>query len=238
MNWIADLFLVVVILTAAWYGKKKGLIQTFFSFFGSIISFILAAVLARPIGSFLGKTFFSQPLKEYLIRLLSDQTQLSVENLDFSVLPEICWEILGRFNVTEDTISEAILSLGNDSAQATVGNIAEWIVDPIAQGIGIAITFLILFVAIYFAVKFLVKTLDLISKLPILNFSNHFLGLIFGVLWGVFLSFLISGLLSLIAPSLQGSENAFLREFDPEKTILVRFLIHFDLFGVFAFVKG
>ena len=31
---------------------------------------------------------------------------------------------------------------------------------------------------------------------------------------------------------------AFLREFDPEKTILVRFLIHFDLFGVFAFVKG
>jgi len=238
MNWIADLSVLLMIASAALIGRKNGFIKTFFSFFGSLISFVVASVLARPTGVFIGERFFAPVLKNKVIAAFLEGAQDRLEQIDFSSLPDSYQSLLARFGVDFDEVHSFVSGLASSSGEETAEKVAVWIVDPIAEMAGIALMFVLLFIGTSLAVRLAVKALDLIARLPILNFSNHLLGLALGAAWGILLAFVFSGVLNLLEPTLQGSESLFLSAFDVEKTILVRFFTQFDLFGIFTAVRG
>ncbi len=227
MNLLADFFIILIIILCALIGKKRGFIKTFFGFFGNVAAFILSSVFSKPVGTFLSSKVFYPFFKNYFLDSLKEN--LGDSALDFVALPEEAEAILSRFGTGTEEI-RAYLDQISPSAEETTEVVSQWILEPIATSIGVAVAFLLLFVVLTVAIRILVKVLDLISKLPLLNVSNCFLGLLAGVLQGAFLAVLIANVLTLVEPALAGAENEFLRSFHMENTYLARYLAKLDLF--------
>ncbi len=234
MNLILDLIILVVFLLCLWRGHKNGFIKSFFGLFGSIAAFILSSLLARPAGTFLGEKFISPVMEKYLLSALSERIGTAVENLDFGALPSSCDDILSHFGVTAESIKEMLASESATVGQSAVEQLSETVILPVSVSIGYAVAYIVLFIVLSVAIRIAVKALDLVSKLPVLNFSNKTLGILMGAVWGLFLATVFSCVLMYLEPMIQGSENEFLRAFDIEQTYLIRFLSKIDLLGIFS----
>jgi uncharacterized membrane protein required for colicin V production len=228
INILADILLVCVIVLCAFIGKTRGFIKTFFGFFGSLISFLFASFLAKPVGAWLGKTFFLSPIKAYIMKSVSDQIGGSVEEAGLTGFLSAGEEFLSRFGVNTQLISSHAEEMGEEAVENTADSIAEYIGTPIADSIGSFVSFILLFILFLIGVRILVRILDLFSRLPGLNFSNRFLGLGVGLLQGLLVSVLISSALCIVAPGIQSVSGDFFSAFDPEETILVQFFSKFN----------
>ncbi len=229
MNLICDLLLIAIVVLCAWIGKRRGFIKTFFGLVGSLLSWGLTALFFRPVGNFLSREFFSPALHRHFLHLLEQKAGSGEEHLEFSALPESCNEVLERYGVSAERIRDFAAEHA-ESGEQLAEKVADFVVDPIAGAIGNAVAFLVLFIVFTIAVRVLVKALDLISRLPILNFSNRFLGLAVGAVWGLVLAVLLSSLLALLEPGMRGSDYAFLQSFDLSRTFLVRFFNQIHIF--------
>jgi len=234
MNLIFDLMILGVFLFCLWRGHKNGFIKSFFGFFGSIAAFLLSSFFAGPVGTFLGEKLISPVMEKYLLSSLSERLGTAAENLDFCALPSSCDDILSHFGVSAESIKEMISSESAAVGQSAVEQLSETVIRPVSVSIGYAVAYIVLFIILSIVIRIAVKALDLVSKLPILNFSNKTLGVLMGAVWGLFLAIIVSGVMMYLEPMLQGSENEFLSAFDVERTYLIRFLSKIDLLGIFA----
>ncbi len=227
MNIFFDILIVLVVLLSAFIGKKRGFIKTFFGFFESVISFILAAFLARPIGSFFSKTILEPVISKYFARaFLKISGDISSE-ITFDALSKSGQEFLLRFQINGE-VFDSFFSGAGESVSKSLEQVFASIAEPIASSIAYAVTFFVLFIGISFLLRILIKLVDLVSKLPFLNFSNQFLGFFVGLLWGLVLAVALSYLVVLIEPFLQSTE--FFRDFSSKSTVLLKLLSDFSFF--------
>jgi hypothetical protein len=188
-----------------------------------LIAFVFSSVAAKPFGSFLSTKIIFPSLRNYFIESLKQK----VDSIELATLPEEGLGFLEQFHFSKEDLQQFISSQAS-SGEEVLENLADTIVKPVSDSVGHAIALVLLFIACALVIRILVRVLDLISKLPILNFSNQTLGLFAGILWGVLLSVFLSSVLQLIEPVLQGSENQFLSTFEFEKTYLVQLFSSFD----------
>ncbi len=234
MNILVDAIILIVLLLCVWGGHKNGFIKSFFGLFGSVAAFILSSILANPIGRWLGEKFIFPIMEKYLLTALSARIGTTVENLDFSALPASCDDILSRFGFSSESVKELLVAKGDTLGENMLESVSNYVIQPISDTVGFAIAYIALFIVLSIAIRLAVKALNLVAKLPVLNFSNKTLGLLMGVVWGLFLSLVLSGAFSYLEPALQGNKIQFVNEFDVEKTYLVRTLSKIDLLGFFA----
>ena len=227
MNITSDLVLAAILILAAVIGRKRGFVKTVFGLFGSVIAFVASFFLCRPFGSFLEEKIFLPRLSERFLSSLEEVSGTVRDQLNFSSLPETSGvsDLLKRFGTNASAVSSAA------SGQSTAQAVAEKVVSPFSHMISIAAAFFIVFIAVTLLLKLAEVLLDLVAKIPGLKFSNHLLGLIAGLVWGVLLVAILSALLSELAPFIQSAASPFFRDFDPEKTFLLRFFRHFDFLG-------
>ncbi|MBR3836663.1 MAG: CvpA family protein [Clostridia bacterium] len=238
MNILIDLLLLAILILCIWMGKKRGFIKSFFGFFGSIIAFFLTSLFAKPLGSFFSSAFFYPFLRQRFLTVLSQEIGQSASGIDFSALPESCQQLLARFGTDAEAIADHVATASQTVGDAAADTVSGFVALPLADAASYALAFFLLFVVFSVAVRIAVHLLDLISKLPILNFSNRFLGLLAGALQGFFLVLVLSAILVSAAPWIGSSPNPFLASFDPEQTYLLKFLSGFDFFGMFSITKG
>jgi len=230
MSVLFDLLLVAVIVLFAYIGKKRGFIKSFFSFFGSIISFFLSSLLAHPVGDFLSEKMISPALQNAFVNRFSDAVGNST-SVDFSALPEAAKQVLSTFGITVSEAETIVLEASENMSGGAASVLAQHVVPPVANAVGFALSFVLLFVVFSVAIRVLVSVLNLISKLPFLNFSNKTLGLLVGVVEGLFISILLSELLRLSEPYLQGGDIPVLSGIHLVETYFARFLSGLGLFG-------
>lgn len=230
MNILFDILIVLIVLLSALVGKKRGFIKTFFGFFESVLSFVIASFLARPIGSFLCDRFLEPAILKYFVRaFLKTSGEISSE-ISFDTLSKASQEFLLRFRI-DGEIFNSFFSKAGESVSESLENVFMVIAEPISKSISYAIAFFALFIVISFLLRIVIKLADLVSKLPFLNFSNHFLGLVAGLLWGIVLAFAFSYLVVLIEPFLQSTE--IFRNYSTEDTVILKLLSGFHFLSFF-----
>lgn len=234
MNLILDLVILLVILLSVWSGKRNGFIKSFFGFFGSIAAFVLASLLARPAGAFLSEQFIRPAMDQYFVNALSERIGTAAENLDFSTLPESCNDILSRFGVSVESLKDMVANETVTAGESALETVSRLVIEPISDSIGYAVSYIVLFIVLAIVIRIVVKALDLVAKLPVLNFSNKTLGIVMGAVCGIFLAIVFSGAVMYLEPVLQGSENPFLSAFEVDRTYLLHFFSKIDLLGLFS----
>lgn len=188
-----NILLVVVavfLVLNSWIGMKRGLIKTIFSMFSFIVTILLAALISPIVSKTLQENenvtaYFSNKVNDMLpFEEVASKTELEAkkgkqtEFLKNLPLPE---EIIK--SLEENNSVDYYITLG-------VNTFEDYLCHYITNVIINAIAFIVTFLALFILLKALCISLDLVSRLPVLNQINHLLGLAAGFAYAMLIVWL------------------------------------------------
>lgn len=191
MNW-TDIVVIVILILNTLLAYKVGFIKTCVNFFSTIISLVLAYNLCPHISTFLRDkgllNNISASIKSTLnIKDAVEQTTLNTQTdfINSLELPKFLKSALIENNNSE------VYNFFN------VSNIEDYIVNYISNMCLNVISLILTFLLVFIIIKVVAGVLDLISKLPVLNFTNKTLGAVLGFVKGMIIVWIICVVITL-----------------------------------------
>ena len=190
---IVDVIILIIIVLSAIIGRKKGLAVCIINLLSVVLALIVAIWLYKPIGNaVINNTKIKENLKT------SIQSKIPLNDADFSVEAN---------SDLPAPIKKQIESITTNATQEKDKKI-ESTADILANGIIYIGTFLLIFIIVR-AILLLVKILSkVINKLPVFKQIDHIGGIICGVIEGIFITYAILAIISIISPAI--GENKIL----------------------------
>ena len=197
---VFDIAIVVILILFAWRGASRGFVLSLCGLLAVVVAFVgasfLASLLAPKVGAAL-EPRFAQAIEERL----EEQFQQSVPEGDTAGLTEgenypmqDVLSVLRDMGLYEDlvnTIDQAV----QDGMTAAAANAAAAVAAAIAQSVAYTVIFTAAFVLILIAWTIFSHAVDLVAKLPGLNFLNKTGGAVMGLVKGVIILFLAAWLI-------------------------------------------
>ena len=223
---ILDIIIAGIFIFFIVSGVKKGFIKSCLGLVVTLLSIAITISFHAELASYLRDTVVYNNLKENLkeavekhIGKTDDASTVSRFFGDVSSeLPEF-GKIMEGLNVDPDKIAEGIDNAVEEGREVTVDLICEGIVEEAAEFISTGVAIILLFIASIIVLTLLVYLLNLIFKLPVLNFANRTLGFVIGFVKALLFSFVIIAGIKLAIPYLDGTGIHF-DESDMETTVL------------------
>lgn len=200
MAFVVDIVILAIMLVCVFFGYKKGLVGVTVNILGFFIALLIALLLYTPISNFVINNTSLQPnlkegisdtVKSYVIK--DNETNTENEEIEDNS-PKVIKDYINGF------IQKQKEGVQRTEAEI-IDNVSETLsINIIKVAVGIAV-FLISKIALIF-VKALAK---LITKLPIIGQFDKLGGVIYGVLQGLLIIYIILALISLFAPATENS---------------------------------
>lgn len=173
-----DLSALVVIGLFVWIGHRRGLLLTAVGFISSLISIAIAFLLVRPISGWL----FELGLFSGTMNDISDQINDSVASAPTTISPVL--ERLGLPETWTRKILQGSSATGNSLVDTTVNSVWQLVLSAFA----LIVVFVIVRIAIGLVARLLTPVLN---GIPVIGWFNRTGGLLLGLLWGVFMLWII-----------------------------------------------
>ena len=205
MGIIIDIVLILLILGSIYLGYKKGLVKVAVSLIAFLLSIAITLVLYRPIANFIiDNTDWDEKLEQTISENLYRSTETK------------------NINNTEQNITN---NLVKDAENGIIPGAANTIAINILYGI----TMIGLFVVLRVVLLLINLLSDTIMSLPILKQFNETGGIIYGLLRGLLISYIILMIISLlIGVNPTGKINGIVQSSFITKRLLVIFPNFFD----------
>lgn len=198
INWVAfggvlvDLVIISIIASNAFWGYRRGLVGVIFKVLTFLISILIMFVLYKPV---------SNSIMEHtkLDEWLSDKIAQSIQGTSLDDGELLSYEDSGNSNISRVVIDE-LNSFVKDALKKSADNVVGYVSENIAiQMIRIG-TMLLLFIVSRFFLLFIRFLAEILASLPIVKTFNRSGGLIYGVIKGFLITYVILGIFSLASP--------------------------------------
>lgn len=185
---IIDLIVISLLILSIFLGYKKGLIGVAFKILSFLIAIVITLILYRPVSNFImNNTEFAKNIENTIVQKLSSAEikdgEIKEENTD---LP----------NVVVNYINKEISNAVDNTKDAVVKTVAKELSRSIINLIVIISIFIITRLILLFAKVIL----EAVAELPIIKQFNEVGGIIYGILRGIILIYVILAIISLILP--------------------------------------
>lgn len=201
MGIVIDIIVVLFILLSVFLGYKKGLVALGIHLVAFIVALVVAFVLYRPIGALIiNNTNIDESLQETIETKLEEVINTEdEETLEISLIGEIKTETLSE---TAKTLSVNIIY---------------------------GVTIIALFIILRIALVFITAIANWIAELPILKQVNKTGGILYGLLRGLLMVYLILLVMNLIISlNPQSGINQAISE-----TYLTKLMMQYNVFNLF-----
>ena len=234
---IYDLIILAVLIVFALWGRRKGLVLSLCSLVATLVAFVGALLLANLAAPAVANalepriaTVIESRLEEsakengYTGAVIQGEISLdgvldALDKLEDLGLPEsITGAIRDAAEKGAERLTGAIQGATEQSIREVLTDVARSIAAEIAKAVAFVVVFLVGFVLILVVWGILSHTLDLVTKLPILNTLNKAGGLVIGALRGAIFLFVCAWVIRHLGSSLISAEAV-------EKTYLMRFFM-------------
>lgn len=173
MNYLIDIFLLLIIALTTFIGYKRGLIKIAFKFVGFILAIIISILLYRPISNFvINYTTIDDSLEQTIENRLSSS----------SITKEETDNIIANYYSNIKTSSISVVSQGISKTIINVG------------------CMLLVFIISNIILLFFKFSGDLIAKLPLIKQCNSVGGFIYGLLQGFLLIYIFLAVIAILSP--------------------------------------
>ena len=211
MAYIVDIIFVAIFALVVFISAKKGFFMSLFEFIGSLLSFLLAKILASTFTPMVYETFAEPRAEQYLTKALSDVGTTDYSEYIEQALSSIPASLDGAMmliGIDRESLSQKLSSVDMNG-----DNLVESIMNTVVEPLGTVLIQLVLFAAlaviILVVMKLAAKLIDkLVDKLPKVKKFNTALGGVFGALRGVVIISVFAVVLSVIAGFI--SNDAFI----------------------------
>lgn len=185
MGIIIDIVVVAFILASIWMGYKRGLIDCLVKIASFAIAIVLAFVLCAPVGGLIKETTqIDESLSQTIEETLASNVETE-EKKEESNMPE----------VITNYIADQIKSATAQTQDAIAKEVSVKVTDTIINGAA----FIGIFLVARFALFFFRKIADIFAKIPLIKQVNELGGVLYGVLRGVFIVYLVLAIISFIS---------------------------------------
>ena len=195
INWVAfggilvDLVIISIIISSIYWGYRRGLVAAIFKILVFIISLLIVFLLYKPVSnSIMANTQIDEKLAS-LIQSNLEGTTLADGNL---------------LEPSESNFSVAVVNMINDfvkeALQKNVSNAVSYVSVELSHFMIRVGTMLLLLIISRFFLLFIRFAAELIANLPFIKLFNKSGGLIYGVIKGFLVVYLILAVFSIISP--------------------------------------
>ena len=190
MSIIIDLIIVGILLLCVFLGFKRGLTGSILKILSFVIAIIIAALLFKPVSNFvIENTKIDDKIEESILGVVENQVEETGKVEENTNLP----------NAMVEYINESVEKAAQDAKTTIVQNTAHDITIIIINA-GVAI---ILFILVKIALIFVKAISNLITDLPVIKQVDKTGGIIYGIVEGLVIIFLLLAILSFIAPLIE-----------------------------------
>ncbi len=185
---VIDLIVISILLLSTFLGYKKGLIEVTFKILSFIIAIIITLILYRPISNLIiNNTEFAKAIENTI-----------TEKLSSAEIEE------GQIKEEKTELPNVIVSHINKEISNAVDNTKDAVVSTVAKELSKSLINLIVIIALYTVTRLLLLfakvILEAVSELPIIKQFDEAGGIIYGILRGIILIYVILTIISLILP--------------------------------------
>ena len=195
-----DIISLIIIIVFLIIGYKVGAAKVIGRFAALVFAFISAVCLSRLLANFIYYAFIHKAVLNNITSIANDSglaTAAQKTNELLSSSPAFFANILSYFNINDASFS----ALFNESAISSIENA---FMVPVVAIISL-ILFIILFGVILFLSRKLVKILVKLFRLPLIKVFDSAIGLIFGLIEGILIIYILAITVSIIIPFTNGN---------------------------------
>lgn len=199
MSFIIDIIILAIMLICIFLGYKKGLIGVAVNILRFFIALLIALILYNPISSFIInntsipntlQSAINDTVTSYVIK--ENEEKAEEETLDNS--PKVMTDYINGFVEKEkQQVEQTEREIINNVSTTVANNIIK-----IAVGI-------LVFIVSKIGLLFVKALANVISNIPIINQFNKLGGVIYGVLQGLIIIYILLAVISLFAPTMENS---------------------------------
>lgn len=167
MSIVVDIVIVAIILLSTFLAYRKGLITLAIQLVAFVIAIVLTLLLYKPVSNVI----------------------INVTGIDESIQNAILEEANDIMTNGEEGANQVVETIQNNMLPETARTISINIIE--------GAVILILYIVIRIALRFVTALANLVSKLPILNQLNQLGGIIYGILRGILIVYVVLLLINL-----------------------------------------
>jgi len=189
---IADIALVCTFIISIFAAFRKGFTFLVFNFICLLITIVAVLVLCKPVTNFVYDNtgideFFSKHIKNTIGDFIEEQLEKG-DHIN-----------TGKTNIARP-IAEKINDYIDEAEEKAVKNVSSYVADKLAYIVIFALVVIFLCIVIRISTIFLRAVLYFISELPIIHSIDKIGGIVYGVIRGYIIVYLILAILSLLCP--------------------------------------
>ncbi len=234
MSWILDIVILVILGITIFVSYKKGFVKTVLSAGSFLLAIIVTALFAQPLAGLLRETPVADSIRvatEEKIIAIIEENSYDLDDLfdgkskEFNRLTRIAGvsdESLAKWKEEQQTAKDA-----------AIAKLAQWISTPVINAASSIISVIVLFLSVQILLTVGKSFLEKLSELPVLHACDKTLGVVLGVILGLFRVLLFCFIAHIILSIGNFVDNGFLSAFNPDKTILFNLISKIKLFSFF-----
>lgn len=190
MSIIIDLIIVGILVLCILLGYKKGLTKCVIKILSFVIAIIIAAILFKPVSNFvIDNTQIDESIESSILNLVKEDIEEDGKVKEDSNLPNAMVEYINK------TVTDAVETTKTTIVQEVAKQLSTTTIN-----IGVAI---LLFILVRIALAFISGLSSIITDLPIIKQFDKAGGIIYGILKGLIIIFVIFALISFISPLIE-----------------------------------
>ena len=187
MSIIVDLVILAIMILCIIIGYVRGLTGSLIKILSFVLSIVIAFILFIPISN-----------------LIIDKTQID-ENLEQTIRETI----IGNEQNKEENMPQAITDYIGQKVENVADDAKEAIADSTARDVAVTIvkagTWILLFIIARILLIFLRFITALIAKLPVIKQCDILGGIIYGIIEGLIIIYVLLAIISFVSPMLSGN---------------------------------
>ena len=196
ISYIIDIVFLLVALITIIVFTKRGFIKSILNRGKILFSVILSCIFGKAVGELLYTRFFFERICNWMNSKISTAFASLTGKIDVETLTDELPFVVKHF-VSPETI-KAKYGTVIYNTQSTALEISEFVSAPIARLISNFVAYILVFVLAIILLFLFGSLLEAITKLPIINGTNKFLGFLLGALAAFVLLSSITYILSLL----------------------------------------
>lgn len=165
-------------------GYKRGLIKTVFSLLSMVIIIVLVTILTPTVRMVIKETPVYSTIRDNVQKFIDDNIAADLEESAVAGLGASDQKKVIENLPLPQNIKDELVENNTEEGYGLleVSNFKDYLIEYVTDTIINAIAFVVLFIVVAIAIKVAVSLLDIIAKLPVLNFFNKGGGAIFGLI--------------------------------------------------------
>lgn len=233
MGIIIDIIIIAIIVLSAYLAYKKGLVGTLFSLAGTVVAIALSIALCGTVSGFIDINYVNPAVKTTIVKAVDasavgknyEQISINADELKEKIqqMPESLKSILDMADISADEVVNKVQS--GIAVDKIIEDIAAPISMTISRVIALVGLFIVLFVALWVVTKLLTAVFSL---LPIGRKLNSAGGIIFGILRGILIAFVIATLFSAVSKGVDPNSNNLFSQKTIDSTYVLKTIADFN----------